>query len=98
MSWVPHLPNCPGKTMLTSNCLCLIVTKEMKVRQYHFLPFNICVGNEAKEMKPEQIYTETKYLLFTIIKALPKLSPEAENDIKMLLADAQKVQYFCFQN
>eukprot|EP01118_Nematostelium_gracile_P001607 TRINITY_DN11670_c0_g1_i1.p1 TRINITY_DN11670_c0_g1~~TRINITY_DN11670_c0_g1_i1.p1 ORF type:complete len:753 (-),score=217.16 TRINITY_DN11670_c0_g1_i1:66-2324(-) len=26
---------------------------------------------ESKEMKPEQLYTETKYLLFTIIKALP---------------------------
>jgi len=28
-------------------------------------------NSETKEMKPEQIYTETKYLLFTIIKAVP---------------------------
>ena len=41
-------------------------------------------------MKPEQIYTETKYLLFTIIKALPTLSDKAENDIKALLAEASK--------
>jgi len=37
---------------------------------------------------PEQIYTETKHLLFTIIKALPSLSEEA--DIKGVLVAAQK--------
>jgi len=45
---------------------------------------------ESKEMKPEQIYTETKYLLFTIIKAIPKISETTENDIKALLQEAQK--------
>jgi len=37
---------------------------------------------------PEQVYTETKHLLFTIIKALPSLSEEA--DIKGVLVAAQK--------
>jgi len=48
-------------------------------------------STETKEMKPEQIYTETKYLLFTIIKAVPpSVSAEAENDIKHVLDQAAK--------
>jgi Ras GTPase-activating-like protein IQGAP2/3 len=53
-------------------------------------------GNEStdvKEMKHEQLYTETKYLLFTIIKAIPSLSAESEANIKIVLQTAQKVLY-----
>jgi hypothetical protein len=45
-------------------------------------------------MKPEQIYTETKYLLFTIIKSLPEMSTiydKSDNDIITVLKEAQKV-------
>lgn len=46
---------------------------------------------ETKETKPEQIYTETKYLLFTIIKAVPQdISSRTENDIKAVLDLAGK--------
>jgi len=48
-------------------------------------------NSETKEMKPEQIYTETKYLLFTIIKAVPPaISAKTENDIKVVLDLAAK--------
>jgi len=46
--------------------------------------------DNKEQSMPEQIYTETKYLLFTIIRSLPTLSPKAENDIKTLLEEAQK--------
>jgi len=45
---------------------------------------------DGKEMKPEKMYSETKYLLFTIIKSIPELSESAENDLKLLLQNAQK--------
>lgn len=44
-------------------------------------------------MRPEQMYTETKYLLFTIIKSLPK-QPRFSNQLELpaLLVEAQKVK------
>jgi len=49
-------------------------------------------GGEHSETKPEQVYTETKYLLFTTIKSLPYLASakEDDKDIKLLLEEAQK--------
>lgn len=48
-------------------------------------------GSDAKENKPEQIYTETKYLLFTIIKAVPPfISSQTEKDIRAVLDAAYK--------
>jgi len=50
-------------------------------------------SNDAKEMKPEQIYMETKYLLFTIIKSMPEMSNiynKSNNDIVTVLKEAQK--------
>jgi len=47
-------------------------------------------STDNQEAKPEQVYTETKYLLFTVIRSLPKLSPKAENDITVVLEETQK--------
>jgi len=47
-------------------------------------------ATDSSEVKPEQIYTETKYLLFTTMRSLPSLSNKAENDIRVVLEEAQK--------
>jgi len=48
-------------------------------------------AEDAKEQTlPEQMYTETKYLMFTIIRSLPKISTKAEQDIRVLLEEAGK--------
>eukprot|EP01114_Cavostelium_apophysatum_P006458 TRINITY_DN1777_c0_g3_i1.p1 TRINITY_DN1777_c0_g3~~TRINITY_DN1777_c0_g3_i1.p1 ORF type:complete len:766 (+),score=273.66 TRINITY_DN1777_c0_g3_i1:272-2569(+) len=45
---------------------------------------------DGQESKPEQLYTETKYLLFTVIKSLPRMPPNTADDINALLDEAQK--------
>lgn len=43
-------------------------------------------------MKPEQLYTETRYLLFTIIKAIPpNISEKADTSLKHVFEEAAKV-------
>jgi len=46
---------------------------------------------DSKMIPPEQLYTETKYLLFTIIKSLPTtMATIGANDIKVVLSEAAK--------
>mmetsp|Transcript_371 Transcript_371/g.457 ORF Transcript_371/g.457 Transcript_371/m.457 type:complete len:780 (+) Transcript_371:7-2346(+) len=55
----------------------------------HFLASDSADGEP--ELTPEQIYTETKYLLFSIIKSLPQLNNQQNQDnIKALLKQAQQ--------
>jgi hypothetical protein len=59
----------------------------------------ICyIDVDSKEMKPEQIYTETKYLMFSILKELPSTildelpgSGKEEVDIQKIMELAAKV-------
>jgi len=48
-------------------------------------------SSDVKEMKPEQVYTETKYLLFTIIKSLPsEIADQTRTDIMSVISEAAK--------
>mmetsp|Transcript_21623 Transcript_21623/g.30230 ORF Transcript_21623/g.30230 Transcript_21623/m.30230 type:complete len:756 (-) Transcript_21623:71-2338(-) len=47
--------------------------------------------SDSKEIKPEQIYAETKYLLFTIIKSLPNIIADKNDpDIRSVIESAEK--------
>ena len=49
-------------------------------------------STDSHTIKPEQLYHETKYLLFTIIKSLPQQSLEEDmkKDLKKVLTEASK--------
>jgi hypothetical protein len=54
-----------------------------------------CTALENRDSKPVQIYSETKSLLFSIIKSLPKLENHNEvAEINVVLDMADEVRQF----
>lgn len=43
------------------------------------------------DAKPEQVYGETKHLLFTVVRSIPKLNVTGDTDIRTMLEAAHKV-------
>mmetsp|Transcript_40504 Transcript_40504/g.101927 ORF Transcript_40504/g.101927 Transcript_40504/m.101927 type:complete len:781 (-) Transcript_40504:174-2516(-) len=51
--------------------------------------FKPLAGGDEEDKTPEQVYADTKYLLFAILKALPHMQDSIPSDINTVIAEAQ---------